>query len=78
MSTLDDSAKARKKEMNFAESVHELVTELSEVDPTMMKWTSDGAAFTVNPSHPGLGNALSKYFQRELHREMIYNPLVCV
>lgn len=58
-------AKGRKKEMNFAESVHQLVTELSVEDPTMIRWTSDGAAFRVNPSHPGLGDALSKYFQRE-------------
>ncbi|CAJ1946748.1 unnamed protein product [Cylindrotheca closterium] len=54
---------ARKKEMNFAESVHQLVTEVSERDPTMMQWTSDGAAFIVNPSHPELGVTLGKYFQ---------------
>ena len=54
-----------KKEMNFAESVHQLVTEASKRDPTMMHWTSDGAAFIVNPSHPGLGEALGKYFQRK-------------
>ncbi|KAL3931783.1 MAG: hypothetical protein SGBAC_011146 [Bacillariaceae sp.] len=52
----------RKKEMNFAENVHQLVTEASERDPTMMQWTSDGAAFIVNPSHPELGETLGKYF----------------
>lgn len=51
--------------MNFAESVHHLVSEVSEQDPTMIRWTSDGAAFSVNPTHPKLGDALSKYFQRK-------------
>lgn len=65
MTTAEELAKLRKKEMNFAESVHQLVSELSEVDPTMIRWTSDGAAFVVNPMHPGLGGALAKYFQRK-------------
>mmetsp|Transcript_736 Transcript_736/g.1349 ORF Transcript_736/g.1349 Transcript_736/m.1349 type:complete len:289 (-) Transcript_736:796-1662(-) len=59
----NNTLKARKKETNFAECVHQLVTEASERDPTMIHWTSDGAAFIVNPSHPELGDALSKYFQ---------------
>lgn len=55
----------RKKEMNFAENVHQLVMKASERDPTMMQWTSDGAAFIVNPSHPELGETLGKYFSRK-------------
>eukprot|EP00980_Cylindrotheca_fusiformis_P009947 scaffold2200_cov112-Cylindrotheca_fusiformis.AAC.4 len=52
----------RPKTYNFARVVHELVTEMHSKDPAMLRWTDNGTAFVINPSHPRLGNALAKYF----------------
>jgi hypothetical protein len=56
---------SREKEKNFAEHVHKLLTEVNRKDPTMIQWVCNGEAFTVDTSHPDLGDALAKYFQRK-------------
>jgi hypothetical protein len=53
-----------KSSRNFALAVHALVTEADATDPTMIKWVEGGTAFEIDASHPKLGEALGKYFQR--------------
>jgi hypothetical protein len=55
----------RKNKENFAASVHNLVTEGTNKNPSIVSWTQDGNAFIVDPLHPDLPHILAKYFQRK-------------
>jgi hypothetical protein len=49
----------------FPDVVHLMMSQVDIEDPTIMCWVCDGEAFVIDPSHPCLGEVLSKYFQRK-------------
>jgi hypothetical protein len=50
---------------SFGTLVHKMVSEAAATNPDIIRWVCDGEAFIVNHDHPGIGNVLSKFFQRE-------------
>jgi hypothetical protein len=49
---------------SFAEIVNQMVSDVDSTDPSVIHWVLNGEAFHVEATHPCLGIALSKYFQR--------------
>jgi len=48
--------------MPFAMMVHKIITETQQVDPSIMKWEHDGAAFSASPKHPKMPSIMERYF----------------
>jgi len=55
------------KQQTFPQLVHVMVTETANVAPDVISWIANGEAFVVHdPMSAKLGEALQKYFNREL------------
>lgn len=50
---------------SFGTLVHKMISEVAVTNPDIIHWVCDGEAFIVNHDHPGIGNVMSKFFQRE-------------
>jgi hypothetical protein len=49
---------------NFICGLYDMIDEFDKSAPSLMRWSTDGAAFVVNPDHPELESVLEHYLGR--------------
>lgn len=54
------------QEVGFATILYNLVSEVSRVQPDVVKWSDDGKSFHVNAQSPELNAILDAYFKRKI------------